>query len=332
MKIAAVYDVKNWAFYHMSRGIQKYAPPGCTVKLMDIEEYRHYSPLIKNEPTAILRLTRYCHQERRALRMVTLLASHALPYTQHDPRNLQTLGVTQERCLCGTIETLRNADGILVLNRELELALAPQCPVPMVRIPQGIDCSIFHCKPIRRTGPLVVGWCGQQTGFGESHFKGYREILHPLQLAVKRDKLPVRWVLNTRDYTKAIPQEKMADWYRSLDVFLCTSFGEGGPLTVFEAAACGCAVISTPVGIVKDWHDQTSGMPCSCRPDLVEWTVPVGRGDVHGIINQFAQKIRGLSRDKIQAEAAERSAYIADHYSWRVLAPKWLEFAVRGLT
>jgi len=36
-----------------------------------------------------------------------------------------------------------------------------------------------------------------------------------------------------------LPWAKMPDFYRSLDVFLCTSLIEGGPVTVLEALGCG---------------------------------------------------------------------------------------------
>jgi len=35
----------------------------------------------------------------------------------------------------------------------------------------------------------------------------------------------------------------MPNFYRSLDVFLCTSLIEGGPVTVLEALACGKSVV-----------------------------------------------------------------------------------------
>lgn len=37
------------------------------------------------------------------------------------------------------------------------------------------------------------------------------------------------------------------------DVYVCTSYMEGGPLPVMEAVIAGLAVLSTPVGQVEDW-------------------------------------------------------------------------------
>jgi glycosyltransferase involved in cell wall biosynthesis len=44
----------------------------------------------------------------------------------------------------------------------------------------------------------------------------------------------------------------MQEFYDSVDILICTSSTEGGPLGVFEAIACGVPAISTNVGLVKE--------------------------------------------------------------------------------
>jgi glycosyltransferase involved in cell wall biosynthesis len=47
--------------------------------------------------------------------------------------------------------------------------------------------------------------------------------------------------------------DTMQNFYHSIDALVCTSCSEGGPLGVFEAIACGIPVISTDVGLVKEF-------------------------------------------------------------------------------
>jgi glycosyltransferase involved in cell wall biosynthesis len=48
-------------------------------------------------------------------------------------------------------------------------------------------------------------------------------------------------------------REELRGLYSSLDVFLCASWSETGPMTVPEAMACGTCVVSTDVGNVSLW-------------------------------------------------------------------------------
>ncbi|MBT3820138.1 MAG: glycosyltransferase family 4 protein [Nitrospinaceae bacterium] len=47
-------------------------------------------------------------------------------------------------------------------------------------------------------------------------------------------------------------RKEVLDFFKTIDIYLCTSRLEGGPLPVIEAMAAGCAVISTPVGFVPE--------------------------------------------------------------------------------
>jgi hypothetical protein len=61
------------------------------------------------------------------------------------------------------------------------------------------------------------------------------------------------------DFRHSYPSGTMPSreaYLRSLgaaDVYVCTSYMEGGPLTVMEAVQAGLAVLTTPVGQVSDW-------------------------------------------------------------------------------
>lgn len=41
-------------------------------------------------------------------------------------------------------------------------------------------------------------------------------------------------------------------WYNGIDLLVCASKSEGGPLSILEAGSCGIPVISTPVGLVPE--------------------------------------------------------------------------------
>jgi glycosyltransferase involved in cell wall biosynthesis len=53
-------------------------------------------------------------------------------------------------------------------------------------------------------------------------------------------------------FTGFVPNDVVNAYYACMDVFVCPSLAEGGPLTVLEAMQMGCPVISTRVGQVPE--------------------------------------------------------------------------------
>lgn len=57
-------------------------------------------------------------------------------------------------------------------------------------------------------------------------------------------------------YKVNVPFRELPQLYRRLDLYLITSFLEGGPLTLLEAGASGVPIISTPVGLSPEILSQ----------------------------------------------------------------------------
>jgi hypothetical protein len=91
----------------------------------------------------------------------------------------------------------------------------------------------------------VLGWCGVPKtaqnfgGIDAKRFSMFEEIVAKTGLQCK---------VSHQNFTYATMQE----FYDSVDLLICTSSTEGGPLGVFEGIACGVPVISTNVGLVKE--------------------------------------------------------------------------------
>jgi glycosyltransferase involved in cell wall biosynthesis len=52
-------------------------------------------------------------------------------------------------------------------------------------------------------------------------------------------------ILRTPDYRS---RSELVDWYNTGTIYVVASSSEGTPNPALEAAACGCVVVSTPVG------------------------------------------------------------------------------------
>jgi hypothetical protein len=167
--------------------------------------------------------------------------------------------------------------------------------------PSGVDIDLFRPRSRVRHGAFRVGWAGSLGPHRAN--KGVEEFLIP---AVQG--LPgVELALATREHHNLSPPE-MADFYNSLDAYICVSASEGEHLPLLEAGACGLPLISTDVGIAAE---------------LIE----LGRNGL--IVERSVEHVRRaidlLARNPDMAAEMARlnRQLIAENWSWEVLAPRY---------
>lgn len=309
MRILVRADAHGWAFSRRAGAYACYAPDGWDVQVEHPDRSRD-----SDIWDAVFLLD--CHASPVAygdVQYARLMASHCWLHDP-DPDDWRTRGCNNNRCRSKRERVFGRAPVVAVYNRQqLECAaempqhrfvLAPYCP----------DCSIFRPWQRRRTDKLRVGWCYQVSG-GLNSFKGLSDVLVPL-VAVLGDS--VDWSVLTPQAGSALNTAELADWYNSIDVFLCTSSAEGGPQGPFEAAASGCVVVSTDVGQVSDWQtlrDMNLIVPTYRNPSSAETTVRC-----------MAATIRALDDDRELLEACSAALVgdIRDHWSAEQECPKQL--------
>jgi glycosyltransferase involved in cell wall biosynthesis/GT2 family glycosyltransferase len=132
----------------------------------------------------------------------------------------------------------------------------PDTRPPLATVPDGIDPGLFFPKNLERLNntrgrDLVVGWVGNSQWGSERDSKGVHTILKPAIDELSTEGYPIRLIMADRA-VGFTPQHEMVDFYSTIDILACTSEIEGTPNPVLEAMACGVAVVSTDVGIVRD--------------------------------------------------------------------------------
>jgi glycosyltransferase involved in cell wall biosynthesis len=133
----------------------------------------------------------------------------------------------------------------------------------------GIDLGVFRSPASRTAGErVVVGTIGR---FGEA--KGYPDFLRALDLlpaslpievrvAAPDDVEPPSRFPATVEHPR--PEREMAEFYGRCDLFVFSSRGEGFGLPALEAMACGCAVVTTDSGGVRQF--ARDGQNCLMPP------------------------------------------------------------------
>ena len=132
---------------------------------------------------------------------------------------------------------LRGTVAVVVPNRKLQAMVGWYYPQTF-RVSEGVDPQIMRFTAQRTASDLVAGWSGNP-----SHpIKRLDEIVRPA------------CVLSGVDLriAAALTREQLCAFYNDVDVVLVASRDEGSPNAVFEAGACGRAVIGTAVGIIPE--------------------------------------------------------------------------------
>lgn len=139
-----------------------------------------------------------------------------------------------------------------------------------VKDPWGIlgdtfDETIFYPQDLERLhmssdSPLVLGWVGNSTWnnnlkdkYGnEIDFKGFHTILLPVVEELIKEGYNIETYYADKN-TNYIPNHKMCDYYKKIDVYIGVSIEEGTPKPLLEAMGCGVPVIITDVGVTKEY-------------------------------------------------------------------------------
>ena len=290
MRILLVPDVPNWCFGNMSRGIQRYAPAGYDVQIGALTDF--------NGHDATLQFTWY-DSAKTTGRDCVVVAHEGI---MHRPgvgmgKYLSTRNRNIDRSYL-----LGHRDRILCFNGVLAEFCRQKHGDVRTCLP-GVDSQVFY--PIRNSHPFTVGWCGQ-VGTKEDA-KGYRTILRQLM-----ERLPnIRWQVLTTTAENALTPNEMRDWYAGIDVLLCTSCAEGGPMTVLEAMACGKPVVSTRVGIVPHLPTLRTVQP---------WN---GQNN-EAVIDELAEILNNLDLPHVRAFGDLSRDVVESEWCWSRRAEEWL--------
>lgn len=141
---------------------------------------------------------------------------------------------------------VKHASVLVVANREQAEEIRPYFS-NTVELPDGVDTTVFYPGAERTGSEIVAGWSGNpDRRLARKRVKRFYEVVEP---ACRTAAVPLKTARN-------LTHDQLREMYNQCDVVLIASRTEGNPISLFEAGACGCTVITTAVGVAPQIIDD----------------------------------------------------------------------------
>lgn len=228
MKIAILYDVIGWAFHSEALGLQKYLLKNNSKDTIDIFSYPFFYEKLekqkKNSYDAVLLYPRQAKNITYNPKKTAVRFSSFGDYKAQKILNTDDFG--HFICMNKQIESIAKKD---LLNKESIIS----------HIPVAVDTDFFFKnKNIKNNKKINIGFIGNKNRKNDE--KGF-SIIEETILSLENI---VNFKFALYDKENRIERNDMPLFYNNLDLIICMSKQEGGPLPPFEGGACGIPTIS----------------------------------------------------------------------------------------
>jgi len=222
---------------------------------------------------------------------------------------------------------MKAADRVVFISDTVRRALlGDNSTIPCLLLYNGVDPAIFHIHSAEArastrheyglpdTGPvaLFVGRFVEKKGLAILRALAIRRPDLQILLVGAGPIRPENWALPNIRVLGPLPQESLSALYGATDFLLLPSAGEGYPLVVQEAMACGLPIVCGQDSAAAD-------------PQAQQWLhgVRIDLADATWSAERCEAAITALAHEP--ADRAAMARYAAETYSWPAMAAAILD-------
>lgn len=301
MKVLLLTDKLNWAYHSIAQSLQKYNSDKKVS--LSVEPIKSNEAKIKKTFRKYDRILVMGWQTYNRVRFIGKLNVMIGLHSHHSWDKRRTKPDKDVNPPKPLVQFLSKFYGVNAVSKKLYDLFKNNGLENIHYTPNGVDTEIFKCQTNDMSKKFTVGYSGSK---GHDWRKGVTDLILPsAKMAKVRTKIAMS---NSNSY---IPLKKMPEFYRGIDCYICASLSEGFSLSVLEAAASGCVIITTKVGgteeLIKDGYNGF----------LVDRN-----------IEAISNKICILKNDSNLFSTISRNMrnFVVDNYGWDKTTPAWIKF------
>lgn len=322
LRLAFVVDVRGWAFDLVAHNLQAKLAGHFDVQIFYWEDYPSHAQLVKAAVRGRVDHMHFFFREHLKVILETgapesreMADLAKIVVSTHIPDYLySSLGELAQRHALFSY-----ADGYFTTNSDLfqiysESKIIPEPDGVIFDWPLIPESSINNRAGQNNDEIIRIVWCGNSEWgayAGHTDYKGLKEIISPAVREIQSKNPFVQFTCMDSAH-KRISHEDVLKGLAEADILLIASIAEGTPLTFIEGIAASCAVVSTPIGIVKEV------LPTNQHQHVV----PRSSSEFTHALDHLIQNRATLSEAKRQ----NREAYLFHFGEESPLLEKWLKF------
>jgi glycosyltransferase involved in cell wall biosynthesis len=251
MKILYLHNKENWALHNVGKLWFSNLPNNVTVDMVDYHTLNE-TDLQKYDYVwfCLYIYEKFKYDPNKSI------------VTIHDPLELfpQEINWRSKKVEPSKIELLRKFKCLNVISREIKDIMSDY-GISTFQIPTTSLLPIRDRSELQSTQNCKL----------LSVTDNYPRKNIPLMLKIKSDVAAKRIVFDVKLGDKILPQNDYIQLLDSHDIYICTSFQEGGPLPAMDAMMRGLAILTTPVGQIQELvTDDVNGYICNTREEFIE--------------------------------------------------------------
>lgn len=299
-RVLLVYDIRGWAWHRKANAIQN----SLRLYQIDICNRKKAIRLNLNNYNAV-HLFGWSFNIKNIERCTTGVSSLVIDFNEPEVQN-----------------TLLKYPAISTVSPQIRDYIQQYYKKPIYNCYNGVDLRLFKPIPLpyKKNKYITIGWIGRIIDRIDMH--GCDIFYTIVKKFNNNDKVKFNIIDRSNRKTKLYKLGEMPDYYKTIDILLHTGIYTGTPNPLFEAAACGRALISTDVGcsslLIKH---GTNGM----LADRCKYIKTVlNKEDVNKIIEQITKYINQfIDNNMLIDKMGTNNKTMIKEWDWKVKAKQW---------